>query len=258
MHPDRLEHLAAGRLALDARDRREGRRDRHRLEEASRQRQMTCQRFKTDSCLCTGPAKLRGGNRRPSSSAPPQSASRPPGWLPFTFCESSEPRPRTDTNRQCDTRFLEFGICGARNAAFCESALEVAGWERRGTFAALLLCWPLRRLPPGKRTFLAFFFLRFFFLRDVLHFFLRILFFCESLRRQMHFLRISHDRRGLLLRLLLLLFLLGLGLLRLLRLLRRLLGGLLRLHVLWVEQNRLLPTRLRHVGLSKTRFLFTT
>merc|ERR1740133_265521 len=28
---------------------------------------------------------------------------------------------------------------------------------------ALLLCWPLARLPPGKRTFLAFFFLRFFF-----------------------------------------------------------------------------------------------
>merc|ERR1712093_531724 len=27
---------------------------------------------------------------------------------------------------------------------------------------ALLLCWPLRRLPPGKRTFFAFF-LRFFF-----------------------------------------------------------------------------------------------
>ena len=27
---------------------------------------------------------------------------------------------------------------------------------------ALLLCWPLRRLPPGKRTFFAFFFLRFF------------------------------------------------------------------------------------------------
>ena len=34
MHPQRLEHLAAGRLALDARDRREGSRDRHRLEEA--------------------------------------------------------------------------------------------------------------------------------------------------------------------------------------------------------------------------------
>ena len=59
--PHRLGDLAASRLALDARDRREGRRDRHRLEEASRQRQMTCQRFKTDSCFCNGPAKLRGG-----------------------------------------------------------------------------------------------------------------------------------------------------------------------------------------------------
>ena len=49
---------------------------------------------------------------------------------------------------------------------------------KAGTFAALLLCWPLRRLPPGKRTFLAFFFLRFFFLRDVLHF-LRIFFFAN-------------------------------------------------------------------------------
>merc|ERR1719359_2664961 len=28
---------------------------------------------------------------------------------------------------------------------------------------ALLLCWPLRRLPPGKRTFFAFFFFFFFF-----------------------------------------------------------------------------------------------
>merc|ERR1719504_613738 len=28
---------------------------------------------------------------------------------------------------------------------------------------ALLLCWPLRRLPPTKRTFFAFFFFRFFF-----------------------------------------------------------------------------------------------
>ena len=96
---------------------------------------------------------------------------------------------------------------------------------------------------------------------------------CRSLtshpRRQKH--NDTCGRRCLLLRLLgglllgrlllgglLLRRLLGLGLLRLLRLLRRLLGGLLRLHVLWVEQNRLLPTRLRHVGLSKTRFLFTT
>ena len=35
VHPQRLEHLAAGRLALDARDRREGSRARHRLEEAN-------------------------------------------------------------------------------------------------------------------------------------------------------------------------------------------------------------------------------
>merc|ERR1719386_166540 len=34
VHPQRLEDLAAGRLALDARDRREGSRARHRLEEA--------------------------------------------------------------------------------------------------------------------------------------------------------------------------------------------------------------------------------
>jgi len=56
---------------------------------------------------------------------------------------------------------------------------------------ALLLCWPLRRLPPTKRTFFAFFFLRFFFLRDVLGFLFHFLFFvfCESLRRPVHFLR---------------------------------------------------------------------
>ena len=69
----------------------------------------------------------------------------------------------------------EFGICGARNAAICASALEVAGWGKAGTILDLNLRWPFFCLPPTKRTFLAFFFLRFFFLRDVLHF-LRIFF----------------------------------------------------------------------------------
>ena len=36
--------------------------------------------------------------------------------------------------------------------------------------------WPFLRLPPTKRTFLAFFFLRFFFLRDVLQFFCGLFF----------------------------------------------------------------------------------
>merc|ERR1719337_828697 len=41
---------------------------------------------------------------------------------------------------------------------FCAAAVRFPP-----AFAALLLCWPLARLPPRKRTFLAFFFLRFFF-----------------------------------------------------------------------------------------------
>ena len=56
----------------------------------------------------------------------------------------------------------EFGIYGARNAAFCESALEVAGWGRAGTMRDLNFFWPFLRLPPTKRAFFAFFFLRFF------------------------------------------------------------------------------------------------
>ena len=220
---------------------------------------MTCQRFKTDSCLCTGPAKLRGGTDallllRRRSPLPARLDGSP-------LLSVNPPSPDRGLAQIVTVNVTqEFGVCGVRTAAFRESSLEVAGWGKAGTLLALLLCWPLRRLPPMPYfAFFAFFFLRFFFLRDVLQLFCGFFFlFCESLRRQMHFLRISHDRRGLLLRLLLLLFLLGLGLLRLLRLLRRLLGGLLRLHVLWVEQNRLLPTRLRHVGLSKTRFLFTT
>merc|ERR1711959_572666 len=44
-------------------------------------------------------------------------------------------------------------------------------------FMALLLCWPLRRLPPGKRTFFAFFFLRFFFFFLAFFFFFFFFFF---------------------------------------------------------------------------------
>ena len=108
---------------------------------------------------------------------------------------------------------------------------------------ALLLCWPLRRLPPTKRTFFAFFFLRFFFLRDVLGLFsffvfLRISTQAGALLALFVFTLITLDdrQRGLLLRLLLLLLFLLLRLLRLLRLLGlRLLRGLLGLrHFVWV------------------------
>merc|ERR1719449_443084 len=40
---------------------------------------------------------------------------------------------------------------------------SLAAFFLPAAIAALLLCWPLRRLPPGKRTFFAFFFFRFFF-----------------------------------------------------------------------------------------------
>merc|ERR1719353_421632 len=40
---------------------------------------------------------------------------------------------------------------------------SLAAFFLPAAIATLLLCWPLRRLPPGKRTFFAFFFFRFFF-----------------------------------------------------------------------------------------------
>ena len=50
--------------------------------------------------------------------------------------------------------------------------------ESRGTLFFLLFGACFTRWPPGYRSFFAFFFLRFFFLRDVLHF-LRIFFFAN-------------------------------------------------------------------------------
>merc|ERR1719305_1672275 len=74
--------------------------------------------------------------------------------------------------------------------AFCFAAFRLPA-----AIAALLLWWPFGRLPPGKRTFFAFFFLRFFFF-FLAFFFLRFFFLALGFSMSLIFFFLSLSLRA--------------------------------------------------------------